>query len=223
MTYPSEVTDIRLEEDVRALSRLERRKALTKAALIDAAQRLMAEGRTNVPIQEITEAADLGTGSFYNHFNSKDDLFSAAREAALESLASVLDRLGDSLDDPAAVFAQGFRLTGRMHRLEPQLSKVVISYGFEGVNAQAGMARYARRDIEAAVGAGRFKVTDIDAAMVVVIGSTLALGHTLHDRPDLDDAELTDRVAGDLLVMLGLTRREATRICSRPLPDVQAP
>ena len=47
-------------------NRLDRRKARTRAALIRAAQTLIAEGRTNVPILEITQAADVGMGSFYN-------------------------------------------------------------------------------------------------------------------------------------------------------------
>ena len=41
-------------------------KARTRAALIRAAQTLIAQGRMNVPILEITQAADVGMGSFYN-------------------------------------------------------------------------------------------------------------------------------------------------------------
>jgi len=52
-------------------SRLERRKQRTRAALVKAAQRLIAEGKVNVPVLEITRAADVGMGSFYNHFDSK--------------------------------------------------------------------------------------------------------------------------------------------------------
>ena len=47
-------------------NRLDRRKARTRAALIRAAQTLIAQGRMNVPILEITQAADVGMGSFYN-------------------------------------------------------------------------------------------------------------------------------------------------------------
>jgi AcrR family transcriptional regulator len=61
-------------------NRLDRRKARTRAALIRAAQTLIAEGRTNVPILEITQAADVGMGSFYNHFETKEQLFEAAVE-----------------------------------------------------------------------------------------------------------------------------------------------
>ncbi|MEI2809643.1 MAG: hypothetical protein V9F00_05425 [Nocardioides sp.] len=54
-----------------ALKRGERRRAKTRAALIGAAQQLIAEDRTNVAVLEITELADVGLGSFYNHFRKQ--------------------------------------------------------------------------------------------------------------------------------------------------------
>jgi AcrR family transcriptional regulator len=52
-------------------SRLDRRKARTRQALIDAVVRLIAKGRgERASIAEITEEADIGFGSFYNHFGS---------------------------------------------------------------------------------------------------------------------------------------------------------
>jgi AcrR family transcriptional regulator len=42
---------------------------------------LIAEGRGDrASIQEITDAADIGFGSFYNYFNSKEQLFQTAAE-----------------------------------------------------------------------------------------------------------------------------------------------
>jgi AcrR family transcriptional regulator len=201
-------------------SRLDRRKARTRAALIEAAQVLLAEGRTNVPIQEITEAADLGTGSFYNHFESKDELFHAAKADALERQAVLLEASAADIDDPAVVFAQSFRLTGRFHRAVPELSKTLLSDGLTAMSARSGMVPRVRRDILVAVEAGRFTVSDIEAVMVTVVGASLALGQLLHDRPDLDDAVTTDRVARDLLRVLGLNSRQAERICSLPLPEL---
>ena len=74
-------------------NRLDRRKARTRAALIRAAQMLIAEGRTNVPILEITQAADVGMGSFYNHFETKEELFEAAVEAVMDGYGQLLDDL----------------------------------------------------------------------------------------------------------------------------------
>jgi hypothetical protein len=50
---------------------------------------------------------------------SKEELFRAAVDDALDLFAAVLDELTAGLDDPAHVFAQGFRLTGRLHRAQP--------------------------------------------------------------------------------------------------------
>ncbi|MEV7076303.1 TetR/AcrR family transcriptional regulator [Streptomyces sp. NPDC091972] len=203
-------------------SRLERRKAHTRAALVRAAQALIATGRTSVPVLEITKAADVGTGSFYNHFASKEDLFRAAVEAALETHGALLDELTADLADPAQVFSQSFRLTGRLHRRQPDLSKVLLHYGFELTTSDNGLAPRARRDIEDAAREGRFTVRNPELALVTVAGAALSLGWLLHRRPDYDDAEATDQVTEDLLRMFGIGAAEAHDICTRPLPDLDA-
>ena len=87
-------------------SRLDRRKARTRQALIDAAVRLIAEGRGDrASIQEITEAADIGFGSFYNHFDSKDQLFTTASGEVLERWGQMIDGACAGISDPAEVFA----------------------------------------------------------------------------------------------------------------------
>jgi AcrR family transcriptional regulator len=203
-------------------NRLDRRKARTRAALVRAAQVFMAAGKTNVPILEITQAADVGMGSFYNHFDSKEQLYEAAVEAALEAHGALLDELTADLDDPAHVFAQSYRLTGRLHRRNPELSKVLLNNGLRLAGADKGLAPRARRDIDAAVRAGRFSVRDPDLALVTVAGAALCLGQLLHDHPGRDDAEAADHVTEDLLRMLGLPAGEAHEICQRPLPDLDA-
>ena len=70
-------------------SRLDRRKARTRQALIGAAVQLIAQGRgERASIQEITDAADIGFGSFYNHFDSKDELFATASGGASDAARS---------------------------------------------------------------------------------------------------------------------------------------
>ena len=202
-------------------SRQQRRKERTRAALVHAAQALLAGGRTDVPIVEITQAADVGMGSFYNHFESKDQLFQVAVEDALEAHGALLERLTDGVEDPAEVFACRFRLTGRLHRRQPQLSKVLLHNAPALARSDRGLAPRAVRDLEAATQAGRFTVADPELALTVVAGATLCLGQLLHDQPGRDDATATDQVTEDLLRMLGLPREEAQRICARALPDIR--
>jgi AcrR family transcriptional regulator len=208
------------EQTAEVPNRLVRRKARTRAALVRAAQGYIAAGKTNVPILEITEAADVGMGSFYNHFDTKEELFHAAVDDALDAFGAILDELTVGLTDPAEVFAQSFRLTGRLHRREPELSKVLLHDGLTLIGSDKGLAPRARRDIEDAARAGRFTaVRDAELALVVVAGAALALGQLVHDHPDRDDAAATDQVTEDLLRMFGLPPEEAYGICQHPLPD----
>ena len=200
-------------------TRVDRRKAATRAALIGAAQKLLAEGRQNVPVLEITTAADVGMGSFYNHFSSKEELFEAAVLAALDAHGAMMDAYCADLDDPAEAFTQSFRLTGRMHRRLPELSLAILRAGGGLAYAERGLAERARRDIGAAAAAGRFDVADLDVAMIGVVGSVVALGQFLHDHPDRDDAVITDAVTRTLLRGFGMSAADAEQRCDRSLPD----
>ena len=141
------------------VNRLDRRKARTQAALIRAAQTLIADGRTNVPILEITQAADVGMGS-YNHFETKEQLFEAAVEAVMDGYGQLLDNLTADIEDPAEVFACSFRLTGSTAGSWAQPGP--LGNVLRLLSADSGLAPRARRDIAAAVEAG-FDVEDLDA------------------------------------------------------------
>ena len=208
-----------MPEDPEPTSRLERRKQRTRAALIKAAQRLIAEGRVNAPVLEITQVADVGMGSFYNHFDSKDQLFEAAVADVLDAHGAMLDRLTESIDDPAEAFAASFRLTGRLFRRRPQESEILLANGPALLSSDRGLAPRALRDIKAAVEAGRFTVDDPELALAMAGGALLGLGKLLRDDPDRDDARAVDRVTENVLRLFGLSAGEAHAVCQRPLPD----
>jgi AcrR family transcriptional regulator len=208
-----------MPDDSEQPNRLERRKQRTRAALVKAAQRLIAEGKINVPVLEITKAADVGMGSFYNHFDSKEQLFEAAIADVLDAHGAMLDRLTESIDDPAETFATSFRLTGRLFRRRPQESEVLLANGPALLSADRGLAPRALRDIKVGVAAGRFKVDDPELALAMAGGALLGLGKLLRDNPDRDDARAADTVTESVLQLLGLSAEEARAVCQRPLPD----
>jgi len=208
------------EQQDEPVNRLERRKQRTRAALIQAAQVFLAAGKSNVPVLEITQAADVGMGSFYNHFDSKEELFEAAVADVLDNHGALLDQLTGSIDDPAETFASSFRLTGRLFRRRPQESRILLVSGLNLMSSDRGLAPRAQRDIAAAAAAGRFTVDDPKLAMAVAAGALLGLGKLLQEEPERDDAAATDRVTEDVLRLLGLPAEEAHEICQRPLPDI---
>lgn len=173
-----------------------------------------------MPVLEITQAADVGMGSFYNHFDSKEALFDAAVADVLDNHGALLDRLTESIDDPAETFACSFRLTGRLFRRRPQESQILLVNGLSLIGSDRGLGPRALRDITAGVAAGRFTVDDSKLALAVAAGALLGLGKLLQQEPERDDATAADRVTEDVLRLLGLPAEEARQICKRPLPSL---
>jgi AcrR family transcriptional regulator len=204
------------------VSRVDRRKARTRAALIEAAQAFIADGRVNAPILEITQAADVGMGSFYNHFDTKKQLFEAAVTEVLDAHGAVLDACTANLDDPAEIFAASFRLTGRLFRSRPQESRVLLANGMSLLVSERGLAPRALRDIKAGVQAGRFRVEDPELALAMAGGALLGLGNLLAAQPDRDGAHAADVVTADVLRLFGMSEGDAREVCGRPLPDLSA-
>lgn len=203
-------------------NRLERRKARTRTALIRAAQALIAEGRTNVPVLEITQAADVGMGSFYNHFDSKEELFAAAVADVLDSYGAMLDKATGEIADPAETFATSFRLAGRLFRRMPQESRILLNNWGALLTSDRGLAPRALRDIKAATAAGRFTVEDPELALSIAGGVLLGVGVLLQSDPGRDDSAIADAATDHVLRMFGMSARDARRVCARALPDVES-
>lgn len=210
------------EQPDEPVNRLERRKQRTRGALIKAAQGFIAAGKLNVPVLEITQAADVGMGSFYNHFESKEQLFEAAVADALDAHGALLDQLTASIADPAETFASSFRLTGRLFRRRPQETQILLANGLSLISSDRGLAPRALRDITDAVRAGRFHVDDPRLALAVAGGALLGMGKLLQVEPERDDAAVADRVTEDVLRLFGMSIEDAREVCQRPLPDIES-
>ena len=205
-------------------SRLDRRKARTRQALIDAAVRLIADGRGDrASIQEITETADIGFGSFYNHFDSKEQLFQTASEEALERWGRMIDRAVAGISDPAELFAVGIRISGRLGWTHPDIAGFLTGAGLDALDVPGGLAPRALRDIQAGQAAGRFTVADAEIALSAVAGGLLGLLRMRQRHPERVDKEASvDQLAEALLRLLGVPAPEAARLAVLPLPPTDA-
>ncbi|MGU3291024.1 TetR/AcrR family transcriptional regulator [Williamsia sp. M5A3_1d] len=199
-------------------NRLDRRKARTRAALIDAACRILESPRgTDASISEITELADVGLGSFYNHFTGKAELFDAAIATTLDTYGRLFDNATEGLTDPAEVFAAGVRMTLRLNRSHAQVARTMAGVGMSYLDRDDGLAPRALRDLEAARACGRFDIDDLPAALACTAGSLLGCLHLVTRDPDLDTDRVADELAANLLRMFGLSKADAHEVAHRPL------
>ncbi|MCG8914509.1 TetR/AcrR family transcriptional regulator [Actinokineospora sp. PR83] len=201
--------------------RVDRRKVRTRRALIEAAKRLITEGRSSTAsIQQITDTADIGFGSFYNHFSSKEELFHAATAAVLEEWAQLIEDATKDVGDPAERFATSFRISARLAWTHPALADVLNRFGLDLLELQDGLGPRAMRDIQDAVAAGRFTVSSLPLALSTVGGALLGFLRLKTSHPALVDPSAVEDLARQMLQMLGISPEEAVRICAAPLPEL---
>lgn len=202
-------------------TRTERKRRRNQEALIAAGyQVISAKGIDAATMGEIAEIADVGSGTVYNYFASKDDLVVAVMERVMHDLAERIQRVTDTFDDPADVYAFGVRSV--MHA-------VIEDHRWRGllprseVAAQAMyrvMGPYALRDLRTARDAGRYDFDDAELVWNLASHAIVAFGLAVHEGA-LASAKLDEAVVA-LLGMAGVAAADARRIVRRDWPELPA-
>ncbi len=215
-----------------------RRKRETRRKLLDAAFRLMAEhGMDAVAINQITEAADVGLGSFYNHFESKEAIYDAVMDSLFEEFGDALDSLVADIEDPAEVIAVSVRHTILRARREPLWGRFLLQEGLSPRALSRGLGVRLMRDLQIGLSKKRFVVQD-PLVTLITVGSSVLGGIAVEVQISGQAAEvqisgpaaevpgilgantedLPERVATVLLNNLGVNFDIAAEVARRPLP-----
>ena len=166
--------------------------------MVAAARELLtSRDRAGVSIQEITDAADVGFGSCYNHFQSKQEIIDAAVEEVIEEHGAMLEKITAAMEDPAEVFAASVRITARFPKTHPQLARIIDRTGPQYLTSPSGLAPRALRDLQRAKDAGRLSFGDPDVAIACAAGALLGVLHLGVVRPK---PSAVDRAADALAV-----------------------
>ncbi|MDM7931389.1 TetR/AcrR family transcriptional regulator [Tabrizicola sp.] len=199
--------------------RVARRQRRNRAALIAAARDVMSEkGVDAATMLEIAERADVGAGTVYNYFRSKDELAIAVLETLMHDLGVRIEEVTNTFDDPAQVYAFGIRTvldTATQDDRWKQLlnrSEVIADAMFRV------MGQFAIRDLRLASQAGRFEVSNPELVWRVtthaLIGASLAI--TKGQLP----ASSTEQIIARLLCMTGIGTNAAVELASRNRPPL---
>jgi AcrR family transcriptional regulator len=197
-----------------------RRRSETRARLVRAARELMArKGIGATSIQEITDTADVGFGSFYNHFGSKEEIAQAVMQDAVESFGDAADRLAETITDPAEVLAASVRHAVRRAAADEAWGWFLVRSALaRGGGLRRGLGKRLGRDIRIGAQARRFRLDDPPATMLAAGGAILGIIAGRLQGEIGDDAP--ERAAAVVLRLLGVPSREADRIANRPLPAI---
>ncbi|MDO5619486.1 TetR/AcrR family transcriptional regulator [Kocuria sp.] len=196
--------------------RPDRRRVRTRQSLISAAQSLLSQGRTSVSIQEITEQAQVGFGSFYNHFESKEQLFQAAVEETIASWLLVRDEAVEDITDPAEVVSTSFHVAGRFQRAHPRLTRILLSSSSALLGDDKGFRQRGIKNINQGIATHRFDPISPEISFTIAATALLGLMHHLDLHPEAEVSSISAQFAERVLIMLGLTHTQAGSVAYTP-------
>lgn len=205
--------------DQQPLGRRERRKIETRARLLSAARELVArQGVDAVRINEITEEADVGFGSFYNYFEGKDAIVAAVVEAVATELGDAIAEATAEIEDAAEVMAIAHRTIMARAAEHPSEGWLLIRLEFSHDLVTIALGPYALRDLQRGVDDGRFVVHNVGASLIALGGALLAAVRAVLQGHAGPNADVEHAIA--VLQLLGVPLNDAVEVASRPLPDV---
>lgn len=202
-------------------NRQSRQRQKTHDRLIDAALAVMAQkGADAATINDITEAADVGFGSFYNYFSSKDEILAAATDVLFERIGNRIDSTVGAIGDPLQALAAALRLFVNIVIPKPEWAKFIVRVSMVPGYKQVGLFPRLFRDIHRVEESGRLLIMDSGTATYAVGGAMLFLVTALLEG-DLPVEGAPERIAGMALRMLGVSEAEITQLVSVPLPMME--
>ncbi len=113
---------------LKGLGRRQRRAAETRLRLFRCALQLFAErGFPDVTVEDITEAADVGKGTFFNYFESKDHVLGVMAEIQLGKVREAVTLAESGKETIHSVFRRLFIRVAEEPGRSPDLARTLIS------------------------------------------------------------------------------------------------
>lgn len=198
------------------------RRARTRDDLLVAAQALLAVQTAGaLGVRQITTAAGLAHGSFYNYYPSVGALIDDLAQLIFASQLTLVERLKTQFVGPASAFSAITRQTLRMVTDGPGYGRLLFDAGLPLDWFVSGMREAMKADIAVACQWGVFQVEDLDVTVSMLAGAITGAGIDLH-RGVLKPKAI-ETVTARLLEMLGVGPEDARRFAFAEIHLVAPP
>ena len=208
-----------------AASRGERRRSATRTALVEAAEGLFAaRGADAVTIDEIVAAADVAKGSFYNHFQGRDDLAREVARLVREEIEAQITAVNAGVADPAVRMIQAHAAALKYVWKKPVRAAAQARLHAGATSAEAPMNAGVAHDLEEGLAQGRFKGVTVAGGVIFVLGVAVGGMAAMLDDPSQARAQALIRQLGPALLRgLGMDTDEAVRLAEAAATQGEAP
>lgn len=175
-----------------------------------------AKGVDNATIADITAAAGVGLGSFYNHFTSKEHIASEIFSVSARELAEELDVVFRTVPDKALAASFVQRWFVERGRLNPVWGWFILHADAALHGVEETFRVPARKDIQRVVDSTPGSFGDVETLVTITLASIFAVM-----RRQLEGkaaATSSSAMVEGLLRMYGIPAAKAHRLAYTPLP-----
>lgn len=203
--------------EVEQEGRVARRQRRNREALVKAACTVMTEkGIDAATMLEIADLADVGAGTVYTYFKSKDELAIAVLEEMMHELALKIENATATVTDPAEVYAFGIRTVLDAATTDISWKQMLYRSEVIGDALFRRMGPFAIRDLQRAVAAGRLPAPDPEVVWRLTSHAIVGVSLAITTGQLLPDAK--EEIVVRLLCMTGIGVETAKELTSRPRP-----
>jgi AcrR family transcriptional regulator len=198
-------------------TRRERKRVRARKDLVDSASALIAEhGLGRLRISDVTDRSDVALGSFYRHFETKDEIITAVVAEAVSALADSIGDIGEHLVDPAEAMSVGVRKLCELPRTDPALAALLVKLTDAENRFEQLIWPRAHLIMDRGVATGRFPISDRELLLAIAIAGVFSTVSGMVE--GRFDASAGTETAVALLRLVGIPDDEAHELASRELP-----
>lgn len=141
----------------------------TRSKLLNAAYTIMSQrGLDNSTIAEIIEIAGVGVGSFYNYFDSKEDLARAVFLSRADSFGADLEIVVRSAPDAAAATCYAYRRLIDEAERDSVWASFIVQLEPTMQMLDGMLRKYARVGLGIGVETGQLQISDVEVAITAI-------------------------------------------------------
>ncbi len=189
------------------------RRARTESRIVEAALHVFAERGPDAPvIDEFVRAAGVSRGTFYNHFESVEELLHATSAWTTRQVVQSVERDLAGLEDPTLRLGVGLRLFFARAARDPLWCRFVARVW------KIGGQELPLRDLAEGIRLGHFRVPSREAAFDLLFGGIREALRRLGQGKA--PASFGDQMTEICLQALGTDPRRIKATLAHPLPEL---
>jgi AcrR family transcriptional regulator len=188
----------------------------TRSHLIESAYRVFARKETDaVTIDDIIAEAGVARGTFYNYFQTREDVLRAVAASLSDVMNQKIWAQYAAIADPAERMAIGLRQFLHQAMRDVTWGWVIVRIGLVAAPLSETIERGLMSDLEAGIRLERFRVDSVQASVDLVLGTSLMAMRTIlegHTEPNYPE-----QITKLILKSLGVGDVEAEAIAFKAL------